>query len=135
MVGGKKIICQEGNMTEIMARLHPNFLQAMFYESENQILTLEGVKGCMEGFLFEKLRIESNPSVSSVRRNLAGNISASLMNKGFSELREKIKKATGEEKEKLVDQQILMISEAVAQHLSTSKVQPEKMMLEILLGS
>lgn len=106
----------------------------MFYESKDQILTFEIIKGCIESFIFENLRIENNPFVSSVRHNLAGNIINTLMNMGFTRLWDYIKKLSGVEKEKLIDQQIEMISSAITLQLSTSKSQPEKMMLEMLIA-
>jgi hypothetical protein len=115
-------------------RLQPELMQAMFYGSDNQILSFENIKGCIESFLFENLRTEISPSASGVRHNLAGNVIASLMKMGFSDLQKRIKKATRAEKEKLVDQQVAMISEAVAFQLLKSKMQPEKMMLEKLHG-
>lgn len=114
--------------------LDSELVQLMFYGSENQILTPDNIRGSIESFLFDNLKIESNPFVSTVRHGLAGNIITLLEGLGFLRLQEGIKKATGSEREKLADQQIALIGQAVALKLSESTKQPEKMMLEVLQG-
>jgi len=112
--------------------LDSELVQLMFYGSENQILTLDNIRGSIESFLFDNLKIESNPFVSTVRHGLAGNITSLLAGLGFFRLQEKMEKAIGAERETLADQQIALIGQAVALQLSESTKQPEKMMLETL---
>lgn len=115
-------------------KLHPELVQMMFYGSKEQILTLDNIRGCIEMFLFDHIKIDFDPFVSSIKHGLAGNIISTLEGLGYSRLRKEIKKTFGDERGILVDQQVAMIAQAVALRLSESSAQPEKMMLEKLQG-
>ena len=116
-----------------MSRLSNELMQMMFYNSKGQILDTANIKGCIERFLFEKVRTEDSLFMSTLRHNVANNI-ANAVAAGMSDLHGRIRRAADvNEKNELIDRQVLIITEAINHQLITARLGPEGVMLEKLL--
>jgi hypothetical protein len=118
-------------------RLHPEFVEMMFYDSVDGVISVKNVKSNIIKFLFAYVRAEDNIYTADMRNLIANNVANALASMNFEALHDDIGRLVDDEEEKnrLVDRQIMMVNEVVIAQFSTSKKELEGFILGKMLKS